>query len=209
MKESSLEPNQAPISFRNHTALLLSAALPYLQPNLRHPIELIFKLLEFTETLRLFQEFSSSGAGAFLPPPIRDKGAGFLGILNSFVADPEGLLGSLSRVSTGDGKELISMFLNLIRAKKMYEDYGDVFRSLMTPAAPESTEPRENTKPQENAAPQENVTPSVPSPSGSLPDIGSLHTLASMLNPEQLETLELLKSLFSDAEDTDSASEPS
>lgn len=207
MKESFLEPNQAPISFRNHTALLLSAALPYLQPNLRHPIELIFKLLEFTETFRLFQEFSSSGAGSFLPPPIRDKEAGFLGILNSFVADPEGLLGSLSRVSTGDGKELISMFLNLIRAKKMYEDYGDVFRSLMTPAAPEGAEPQETAKP-ENAKPQENSAPSVPAPSGSLPDIGSLHTLASMLNPEQLETLDLLKSLFSDAEDTGSASEP-
>lgn len=205
MKESFLEPNQAPISFRNHTALLLSAALPYLQPNLRHPIELIFKLLEFTETFRLFQEFSSSGAGSFLPPPVRDKEAGFLGILNSFVADPEGLLGSLSRVSTGDGKELISLFLNLIRAKKMYEDYGDVFRSLMTPAAPENPESQENPEPQENTRQPENATAPLQPPPVSMPDIGSLHTLASMLNPEQLETLDLLKSLFSDTEDTGSA----
>lgn len=191
----------SPIPFRNHTALLLSAALPYLHPSYRHPIELALKFLEFTETLRLFREFPTPDkSNMFFPKDSHAStgNSGFFGLINTYVTDLEGLLISLSSVCTGDEKEVIGMFLNLIRAKNFYDTYGELLTSQLTD--PNSLaglfsglgnlgnnfsgdgDPLSEKKiPDTNPA---NAPASVPNLSG-------------MLNDEQKETLELLKSLFS------------
>lgn len=164
----------APVLFRNHTALLLCTALPYLQPQFRHPVELALKFLEFSETLKLYQEFHMH-PGA--PPPKQPTEAGLFGLIHTFVFDLEGLLTGLSKVCTGDEKEIVEMFLNLIRAKSFYDTYGDLLQSQFTDLS-------------------------------SLGNLGSLFSGFSdeptttppsgMLNNEQQETLDLLKSLFAD-----------
>jgi len=164
----------APVHFRNHTALLLCTALPYLQPQYRHPVELALKFLEFTETLRLYQEFHMH-PGA--PSPKQPPEAGLFGLINTFVFDLEGLLTGLSKVCTGDEREIVGMFLNLIRAKNFYDTYGDLLQSQFSDL-------------------------------GSLNNLGNLFSGFSaeqtatppsgILNNEQQETLDLLKSLFAD-----------
>lgn len=193
MQHPDTEQNTSPLPFRNHTALLLATALPYLQPAYRHPVELILKFLEFSETVRLYQEFHTNGnnpfAGLFQESFRTGKESGLFGLINTFILDIEGLLGSLSKVCTGDEKEIINMFLNLIRAKNFYENYGDLMKMFMSSAAP-----------QEN--PPENAEAASPgnTPSGfSMPNMASLFAggdFTGMLNEEQSETLNLLKSLF-------------
>ena len=193
------DPSTAPIPFRNHTALLLGVALPYLQPAYRHPIELALKFLEFTETLRLYREFHS-GVGACAPPSgafffgspdtsVQNSpdNSGFPGLISAYITDLEGLLSALSAVCTGSEQEIIGMFLNLIRAKNFYNTYGELLQSQFadfnnlsglfsdlppkTAATPASTDP-------------------APAPFAT--------NLSGMLNAEQKETLDLLKSLFSE-----------
>lgn len=177
--------SMTPFSFRNHTALLLCHALPYLQPAYRHPIELTMKFLEFSETLRLFQEFHSAD-GNLLHSFLRSSGqksntdTGLFGMLNTFVLDFEGLLRSLSSVCTGSEKEIVGMFLNLIRAKSFYDTYGDFLKSAFTSDLFSSG-----------------------AGSAASPDVsGILGGLASApLNEEQMDTLSLLKSLFINEEE--------
>lgn len=166
------EHSCVPIPFRNHTALLLSVALPYLHPAYRHPVELALKFLEFSETMRLFREFHLQGNSAPFSPghSPQNNDTGFFGLINTYITDLEGLLTSLSSVCTGDEKEVLGMFLNLIRAKNFYHTYGDLFSAMQGSLGEPS-----NTTLREEPAPN----------------------LSSMLNPEQNETLELLKSLFS------------
>lgn len=267
MNESTLDQNQAPIPFRSHTALLLSTALPFIQPSFRHPLELALKFLEFSETLRFFQEFHTGEFpfGSIFPKAEASKESGIFGIINSFVLDIEGLLLNLSKVSTGDGKEVISLFLNLIRAKKFYEDYGDIFNSFLTPggdglnglfgdgagnkfsptdllstlsllnpgaafpnfgagnAAGENSESgnagvgnaiggnsesgnvaaenSHDTNTSEANTPDKNApgstTSSSSTPGSTTPDTSYMQSLTSMLNDDQRETLDLLKTLFS------------
>ena len=199
--------DSSPIPFRNHTALLLSAALPYLQPTYRHPVELAMKFLEFTETLKLYQEFHLKKGHFFsfpsedTPPP--NKEAGLFGLINTFILDIEGLLNKLSSVCTGDEKEMIDMFLNIVRVKNFYETYSDLLkmpmmfsqdanRSPMKNAPSETNKEETDTNFSEEDCPQEqNLNP--------LPNIPFFSTdLTSMLNNEQKETLDLLKSLFSE-----------
>ncbi len=193
MQHSDTEQHISPLPFRNHTALLLAAAIPYLQPAYRHPVELITKFLEFSETIRLYQEFhtknNDSFSGLLQQSFHSGKESGLFGLINTFVLDLEGLLCSLTSVCTGDEKEIISMFLNLIRARNFYENYGDVLKMFQSSATPpESSEPQ--SAPDSGAA---------SSGGFSMPDISSLLAggdLSSMLNEEQAETLNLLKSLF-------------
>ena len=192
MQHPDNAPNDLPLPFRNHTAHLLATALPFLQPAYRHPIELIAKFLEFSETIRLYQEFHAKSQNPFsglLQDSFRaGKESGLLGMINTFILDIEGLLSSLSKICTGDEKEVIGMFLNLIRAKNFYENYGDILKAFMSSPPPDPAGP----SPSPDSAP--------PSSGGfSMPDMASLLTggnLTSMLNEEQTETLNLLKSLF-------------
>jgi len=203
----------APIPFRNHTALLLGIALPYLQPAYRHPIELALKFLEFTETLRLYREFHTGvGAYAFSSASYSSgvskdsaqnfpDNSGLFGVLNNYITDPEALLLSLSAVCVGDEKELIGMFLNLIRAKNFYDTYGELLKSQVVDSDglaglfsglggfgglgnPFSGSP----------SPQQSTSGALtaPNPAPVVPD------LSGMLNEEQKETLDLLKSLFAE-----------
>lgn len=186
------------IPFRSHTALLLAAALPYLQPSYRHPVELALKFLEFSETIKLYREFHTQDAG--FPgnyPKDADqpvKGSGLFGLINHVVLDLEGMLSSLTKVCTGNEKEIIGMLLNLIRAKNFYENYGDVLKTFMSSAMPsESADTPEVPIPGSSFS-------TTPAPGDfSMPDMASLFAggdLTSMLNEEQSETLNLLKSLF-------------
>lgn len=186
------------IPFRNHTALLLSTALPYLQPSYRQPVELAMKFLEFTET------FHMTKGNLFSPTPTdtkkENKETGLFGLINTFILDIEGLLNSLSSVCTGDEKEIIGMFLNIIRIKNFYETYNDLIKVPMMfspdlnhtptsePTSNEFQEPTLQTSEEQNS-PNEEIFSNIPFfPSD----------LTSMLNDEQKETLNLLKTLFSE-----------
>lgn len=114
-------------SFHNHTALLLITALPFLQPAYRKPIEIFAKILELSETLNHQGEHSNYDI-RFRKEETQANG--LFGLLNSFVLDLDGLLSSLYKVGTGKEKEIIGMILNIMQAKKLYEDYGDVFSSF-------------------------------------------------------------------------------
>ena len=182
------------LPFRNHTALLLATALPFLQPTYRHPVELITKFLEFSETIKLYREFhSQSGnpfSNLFKDISSAQKDGGIFGLINTFILDIEGLLCSLTSVCTGDEKEIIQMFLNIIRAKNFYETYGDLMNlgSLFSQESP-------FTQSEEASAPPVHETEQAPEPAASgFPFSGDL---TSMLNSEQQETLNLLKNLFS------------
>lgn len=198
--------DSSPIPFRNHTALLLSAALPYLQPTYRHPIELAMKFLEFTETLKLYQEFHMKKGHLFSCPqdtPPFNKEAGLFGLINTFILDIEGLLNKLSSVCTGDEKEMIDMFLNIVRVKNFYETYSDLLKMPMMFSPDANRSPMKNTSSEtnkeetdtnfseEDCTQEQNLNP--------LPNIPFFPSdLTSMLNEEQKETLDLLKSLFSE-----------
>ncbi len=192
------------LPFRSHTAHLLATAIPFLQPSCRHPVELITKFLEFSETIKLYQEFHSKHKNPFSrlfqELSHQEKDSGFFGLINTFIVDLEGLLQSLTQVCTGDEREIINMFLNVIRAKNFYDTYGDLlnmgtlfgngtpdFSGFFSSGAPSEQE----STPQPQAAPEaaENSAPS------GFPIPGDL---SSMLNSEQQETLNLLKNLFSD-----------
>lgn len=173
--------NSFSIPFRSHTALLLSAALPYLQPSYRHPVELALKFLEFSETMKLYREFHPTEGSFFRsqnhPSPEDGKDSGFFGLLNTVVTDLEGLLNSLATVCTGGEREIIGMFLNMIRVKNFYETYGDLMNMQLFSSPEPSPEP----------SPDFCSEASSPFPSD----------LSSMLSDDQKETLNLLKNLFS------------
>ena len=177
------------VIFRSHTALLLAAALPYLQPAYRHPAELALKFLEFSETMKLYREFSPHSDVSKAPPPKEESG--IFGLISRFVCDPEGLLKSLSTICTGKESEIIGMLLNLLQAKSFYETYGDVLQSFMSSATPDTPDAQP-------VSPDDS-----PDTSGfTMPDMDSILSggdLTSMLSPEQNDTLNLLKSLL-DAE---------
>ena len=182
------------IQFRSHTALLLAAALPYLQPAYRHPVELAVKFLEFSETMKFYREFPPPGANRPLhksTPPASGL-AGILELVSHFIQDPEGLLHSLSPVCTGKEKDIVNMLLNLLQAKSFYENYGDILGSFM------SSEPGPDFS---GAAPED----AKPSDDFSMPDLGNMADMAammsggdlsSMLSKEQSDTLNLLKNLL-------------
>lgn len=194
------------IPFRNHTALLLSTALPYLQPAYRQPVELAMKFLEFTETFQMTKGnlFSSTPTST----KTENKETGLFGLINTFILDIEGLLNSLSSVCSGDEKEIIGMFLNFVRIKNFYETYSDLMKMPMmfapdlnqTPMSEstsnESQEPTFQTSEEENNSDKENFSNH---PVETFPDIPFFPSnLTSMLNDEQKETLDLLKTLFSE-----------
>ena len=189
-------PNTTFLTFRSHTALLLATALPFLQPAYRHPVELITKFLEFSETIKLFQEFHLQGGnsltGMFHEATKIGKEGGIFGLINTFILDLEGLLHGLTGVCTGDEKEIIHMFLNIIRAKNFYETYGDLLNmgSLFGGDAPDLSKVFHSGQPPE----QEPSDAQKTSSAENSPFSGDL---SSMLNEEQKETLDLLKSLFS------------
>ena len=169
--------NVAPLLFRNHTSLLLATALPFLQPAYRHPVELIIKFLELSDTMKAYRECQTDSKNpfsdifrAFSYP---QKEGGISGLINTFILDPEGLLCSLSKVCSGSEQELVNLLLNVLRAKNFYETYGDLFQ--MNSLFSESS--------------QEMSSPSFDSPAPG--------DLSSLLSSDQQETLNLLKNLFS------------
>lgn len=200
MQQTDTETKISSFPFRSHTALLLATALPFLQPAYRHPIELAGKFLEFSETIRLYQEFHTGNTSS-LPKLLQEtiqigKESNLLGIINSIVLDTEGLLCSLSKVCSGKEKEIVTMLLNLIRAKSIYENYGDILDSFMSSDTSEDTREPQEPSSREPAAPDESF--SMPN----MADMASLLSggdLSSMLNKEQTDTLNLLKNLL-DAE---------
>ncbi len=196
--------NTSPIPFRNHTALLLSTSLPYLQPTYRAPVELAMKFLEFTETLHTINIFSP-----FSKDISKDnKEAGLFGLINTFILDIEGLLNSLSAVCTGDEKEIIGMFLNIIRIKNFYETYNDLTKMPMMfspnfnhspicePTSNETQESDLQTSEYQNTSSEKEVSTNLIESFPNIPFCPS--DLTSMLNDEQKETLDLLKTLFSE-----------
>lgn len=186
------------LPFRSHTALLLATALPFLQPAYRHPVELITKFLEFSETIKLYQEFHSKNgnpfSGLFHELSHQEKEGGLFGLINTFIMDIEGLLQCLSQVCTGGEREIISMFLNIIRAKNFYETYGDLLNmgTLFSDGTPDFSSFFQTETP-----PGQETAPPSPSPEASSSGFSFSGDLSSMLNSEQQETLNLLKSLFS------------
>lgn len=181
------DSQSSPLVFRSHTALLLSTALPFLQPSCRHPVELVLKFLEFSETLNLYREARLAGQNPLVTP---SREPGLFGMINTFVLDLEGLLNGLGKVCTGSEKELIQMFLGLIRAKNFYETYGDLMKSMMPS---EGDSPFPFSFPFGPASTDSAAAPTHPQADSPFPS-----DLSSMLNKEQQETLDLLKSLFSD-----------
>ena len=190
VQKSDNEPNSSVLLFRSHTALLLATSLPFLQPALRHPVELITKVLELSATMKLYQEFhshSSSLLSGLLGEGTHNKTeSGFFGLINKFISDPEGLLSGLSCVCTGSEKETINLLLNLLHAKNFYENYGDLLKTFMSSddslCKPET--PPADTTPADNF---------------SMPNLASVMAdgdLTSMLSKEQTDTLNLLKSLL-------------
>lgn len=172
------------IQFRSHTALLLAAALPFLQPAYRQPVELAMKFLELSETMKLYREFQSPENGPVhplhKPQPLSPGVSGIMELVYRFVQDPEGLLHNLSPVCTGKEKEIVGMLLNLMQAKSFYETYGDMLKTFMSSESVPPTEPQSDTD-------------------FSMPDIASMMAgsdFSSMLNSEQAETLNLLKNLL-------------
>lgn len=221
------KPDSFPLPFRSHTAHLLATALPFIQPPYRHPIELMTKFLEFSETLKLFQEFHLQGE-SFFSSAVRDAAQaghenGLFGMINLFITDLEGLLGCLTQVCTGDEREIISMFLNIIRAKNFYDTYGDLIKmsGLFSQNPDTSGTPdffnqgglsslfsqffQGNSNPFASNGPagfsNAPVSPDSQTCTGTTEEnntagFPSASTLTSMLNDEQKETLDLLKSLF-------------
>lgn len=212
--------DSSPIPFRSHTALLLATALPFLQLPYRHTVELLLKFLEFSETIKLYREFHMSQASPFSPSQDQPKEAGLFGLINTFILDLEGLLNSLSQVCTGDEKEVVGMFLNIIRAKNFYDTYGDVLKSFMGSAANGDGDasplqsmfgnlfsgmdsPFSGTQtPPPAAAPEESSNTSGASYASETSNTSGAASpfpgdISSLLNDEQKETLDLLKSLFS------------
>lgn len=191
--KSDNEPHSSSLPFRSHTALLLATALPFLQPALRHPVELITKVLELSETMKLYREFHPQGS-TLLSGLRQDEApgkpeSGLFGLITRFISDPEGLLNSLSCVCTGDEKTTINLLLNLLRAKNFYETYGDLMTTFM------SSDDFQN-KPE---TPKESPDRTASSDAFSMPDLASMMAggdLSSMLNKEQTDTLNLLKSLL-------------
>ena len=182
------------LPFRNHTALLLATALPFLQPAYRHPVELLTKFLEFSETIKLYREFHIKNdnplSGLFKDISSAKKEGGVFGLINTFILDIEGLLCSLSSVCTGDEKEIIQMFLNIIRAKNFYDTYGDLMNlgSLFSQDTPFS---------QQEEAPESPICKNEQNESPISSGFPFSGDLTGMLSSEQQETLNLLKNLFS------------
>lgn len=184
------------IQFRSHTALLLAAALPYLQPIYQRPVELALKFLELSETMKAypkipFADYIPQGSlhkSSLLSP----EDSGIFALISRFIQDPEGLLHNLSNVCTGKEQEIIRMLLNLMQVKNMYENYGDIFSSFLSPDSfPDfsgfQTPPVPDTPSQKEC---------------STPDMASVLSggdFSSMLSKEQSDTLNLLKNLL-DAE---------
>ena len=189
----------SPLPFRSHTAHLLATALPFLQPEYRHPVELITKFLEFSETIKLYQEFHTKNgnpfSGLFQELSHQGKEGGLFGLINTFIMDLEGLLQCLTQVCTGDEREIINMFLNIIRAKNFYETYGDLLHmgSLFSDGTPDFS----TLFPSDTPTEPESASPQTSAPEASSSGVPFSGDLSSMLNSEQQETLNLLKNLFS------------
>ena len=183
------------ISFRSHTALLLAAALPYLQPAYRQPAELALKFMELSETWKLYQEIPKPGIHTPKPQgsPKKEGLSGILDFVGQYIQDPEGLLHSLIPFCVGKEKDIIVLLLNLMQAKNFYENYGDLLQTFLSS---DMGQPHE--------------APSSPAPDAddsfadgfSMPDLASMMSggdLSSMMSQEQTDTLNLLKHLL-DAE---------
>lgn len=174
------------IPFRSHTALLLAAALPHLQPAFRHQAELVLKFLELSETLKFYRKVSDKDDA--IPGSTSSnssKDSGISGFIQHFVQNPEALLNNLSGVCTGKELEIVRMLLNFLHAKSFYDTYGDTLQMFLSSAMPSDSG---------SAHPDEKVSENF-----SMPDASSVlnnGTIASMLNNEQKETLEFLKNLL-------------
>lgn len=217
-------PDSLPLPFRSHTAHLLATALPFIQPSCRHTVELMTKFLEFSETLKLFQEFHLQN-GSFFSSTFHDAAQagrenGIFGMINYFITDLEGLLGCLTQVCTGNEREIVSMFLNIIRAKNFYDTYGDLLKmgglfsqnpdssgsfgkdglsSLFSQFFQGETGSGSAAGPDifsGNPAPREEQTAAGTDTESSSTAFSTAGSLTSLLNDEQKETLDLLKSLF-------------
>ena len=166
----------SPLPFRNHTSLLLATALPFLQPAYRHPVELIIKILEVSDTMKAYRSCyaeNNNPFSALFRELIQPKTeSGLPGLINTLFTDIEGLLCSLSKVCTGKEQEMVTLFLNLIRAKNIYETYGDLFQmgSMFSEAEP---------------------SPSSESAANFSGD------LSSLFSSDQQDTINLLKNLLS------------
>ena len=164
------------VQFRSHTALLLAAALPYLQPAYRHPVELAMKFMEFSETIQYCSQNHLPKTEALHAlhnaMPTDSMFSGIMELIYRFVRDPEGLLTTLSPICTDKEKNIVGLLLNLFQAKNFYENYGDMFSTFMSAGFPKEE----------------------PSPEPMAPEGG----LTSMMNEDQLDTLNLLKSLLSE-----------
>lgn len=168
--------DSTPVQFRSHTALLLAAALPYLQPAYRQPVELAMKFMEFSETIQFCRQNhlpETEALHALHSTMATDSVfSGIMELIYRFVQDPEGLLTNLSPICNEKEKNIVGLLLNLLQAKNFYENYGDLFGSFMSSGFPEDTPSKEST--------------------------ASDGGLSSMMNKEQLDTLNLLKSLLGD-----------
>lgn len=178
------------IPFRSHTALLLAAALPHLQPAFRQQAELVLKFLELSETLKFYRKFSLKDE-AICGNTSCDtaKDTGISGLIRHFVQDPEALLTKLSVVCTGKESEIVSMLLQFLHAKSFYDTYGDTLQMFLSSGMPSGfTETQTAEETPENVSMQD---------AASVLNSGNL---AAMLNKEQKETLELLKNLLESEE---------
>lgn len=186
--------NDSEYPFRCETALLLYSVLPYITPCYRHLLELIMKFLDFYETYKLYRLIQAE------IKEFNENEAAPASLIERYVTDVEGLISALAKHSGKNLREITDMIKTLSNAKKLYDLYG-VCSDLCEPSC--STQCEKDTQ-TDHDAPDDCDCPSEDSPQPDsepctttrqhAPNITSL--LGDMLNDEQKETLNLLKTLL-------------
>lgn len=175
--------------FRSQTALLLSSALPFIKPRYRHLLELAMKLIDLFESFRLYKAVYDDGFN-FNEDSADSESISFI---SRYVTDVEGLLNALKKNSSGNMQEVFDMISTLANAKKLYETYGDVFSVF----GQQSDKTDNDCNTSEDRCENTNSTYNSDNSSCAGGSSGSLvSSLEGMLNKEQKETLDLLKTLL-------------
>lgn len=149
-----------------HLVELLDAALPYVNGNTRHSMELIRKAGDFITCL------SSS-------PQASELSACDIDTDNQSI-DMEGLLENLHKVSNAQEKDFIHMILNFIKARNLYSSY-QTFQQTHTNSEDTLSAASLNGHFAKNNHNNMNMI---------------LEFLLSQLTPEQQKNFEMIQSLF-------------
>ena len=159
-KDSTQTPNRGKFS---HVLQIIKAAFPHLDSDTQQSAELIVKTGELMEVFENLNQRGTVTAFSFKNQNI----------------DIEALLTSIRNVCYDQERELVDTFLNLIKAKNLYDTYT-AFASVMATQT-------------ENAENPDGETGS--GSSGGSPDM--MEILGALLTPEQKSTFENINMMFS------------